>query len=157
MSYRCRNPKSTVLVQLSADGTQTSASDGDKVLFPTKITTGSDGVSVSAGVISLDSSRSYYMSVHVDADRPSSTSDISAEWWNDTTSTKLGPSDGAFEARWLPGNVSGGAPYYNGSTLGQLTLVNPSFDISVRINQLGSGNTLNISEYFHLYIIEIDD
>lgn len=153
MSYRCRNPKSTVLIQLSADGTQTTAADGDRVLFPTKKTTGSDGVSVNAGVISLDSSKSYYMSVHVDVNRPSATSDFSAEWWNETSSTKLTRSDGALEARFLPS----GALYYNGSTQGQLTLVNPTFDISVRVNRLGASNTANISQYFHLFIIEIDD
>ena len=153
MSYRCRNPKSTIMVQLSADGTQTAAADGDKILFPTKTTTGSDGVSISSGTISLDSSKTYYLSVHVDCNRPSTTSDFSAEWWNETSSTQLGKSDGAFEARWLPT----GAFYYNGSTLGQLTLVNPTFDISVRVNRLGASNTANISQYFHLFIIEIDD
>ena len=42
MSYRCRNPKSTIMVQLSADGTQTTAANGDKILFPTKKSSGSD-------------------------------------------------------------------------------------------------------------------
>lgn len=154
MSYRCRAPKSTILVQLSADGTQTTAANGDRVLFPTKKTSGSDGVTITAGgVISLDSTKSYYLSVHVDCDRPSATSDFAAEWWNETSSTKLARSDGALEARFLP---SGGL-YYNGSTLGQLTLVNPAFDISVKVAQLGAGTTANISSFFHLFIIEIDN
>jgi len=153
MSYRCRAPKSTILIQLSADGTQTTAANGDKILFPTKKSSGSDGVTHSSGTISLDSTKSYYISVHVDCDRPSSTSDFAAEWWNETSSTKLGRSDGAFEARFLPS----GALYYNGSTLGQLTLVNPSFDISVRVAQLAASTTANISSFFHLFIIEIDN
>lgn len=153
MSYRCRAPKSTILIQLSADGTQTTAADGDKILFPTKKSTGSDGVTHSSGTISLDSTKTYYISVHVDCDRPSTTSDFSAEWWNETSSTQLDKTSGAFEARWLPT----GAFYFNGSTLGQLTLVNPSFDISVKVNRLGASNTADISEYFHLFIIEIDD
>ena len=153
MSYRCRAPKSTILIQLSADGTQTTAANGDKILFPTKKSSGSDGVTHTSGTISLDSTKSYYLSVHVDCDRPSSTSDFAAEWWNETSSTKLARSDGALEARFLP---SGGL-YYNGSTLGQLTLVNPSFDISVKVAQLSASTTANISSFFHLFIIEIDD
>ena len=153
MSYRCRAPKSTILIQLSADGTQTAAANGDKILFPTKKSSGSDGVTHSSGTISLDSTKTYYISVHVDCDRPSATSDFSAQWYNETASTQLTRSDGAFEARFLP---SGGI-YYNGSTLGQLTLVNPSFDISVKVAQLAASTTANISSFFHLFIIEIDD
>ena len=153
MTYKARNPVTTAFVTLTADGTQTGASDGDKVKFPTKVTSGGDSVNISsAGVISLNSSRSYYMQVAISCDRPSSSSDISLEWYNDTAGSKLNRSDGAFEARYVP--TIGGA-WYNGSTIGQLTIENPSFDISVRINQLGVGNTVDIISACHLFIIEM--
>ena len=154
MTFNVRKKVQTRFVELRADGSQTGITDGDKVKFPTKITTSGDSVSItSAGVISLSSSRSYYIQVHVSCDRPSSTSDISFEFWNDTTSTKLTRSDGAFEARYLP-TVS--TNRYNGSTIGQLTVDNPDFDLSLRVNQLGSGNAVDILDSCHLFIVEME-
>ena len=154
MTYNIRKKVQTNLVELRADGSQTGIADGDKVKFPTKVTTSGDSVSISSsGVISLSSSKSYYIQVNVSCDRPSSTSDISFEFWNDTTSTKLTRSDGAFEARYLP---TVNTNRYNGSTIGQLTIDNPTFDLSVRVNQLGSGNTVDILDACHLFIIEME-
>ena len=154
MSFNIRKKVNTKFVELRADGSQTGIADGVKVKFPTKVTTSGDSVSItSAGVISLSSSRSYYIQVHVSCDRPSSTSDVSFEFWNDTTSTKLTRSDGAFEARYLP-TVS--TNRYNGSTIGQLTVDNPTFDLSLRVNQLGSGNSVDILDNCHLFIVEME-
>lgn len=153
MTYKARNPVTTAFVTLTADGTQTGASDGDKVKFPTKVTSGGDSVSISsAGVISLSSSRSYYIQVHLFCDRPSNSSDVALEFFDDSTNAKLGQSNGAFEARFLP-TTSG--TLQNGSTIGQLTLENPSFDISIRLNRLGAGNSANIKAACHLFIIEM--
>ena len=89
MSYLSRRNAVTRMIQLNADGTQTGAADGDKVKFPTKTTSGGDGVSItSAGVISLNSDRDYYITLNVDADRSNNTSDIALEWFNETTNTK---------------------------------------------------------------------
>ena len=153
MTFNTRRKVETNFIQLKADGTQTGASDGDKVLFPTKTTTGGDAVSISSGVISLSSSRSYYIQINVGVDRPSSSSDVSFEFWNDTASAKLLRTSGAFEARYLP---TVGGINSNGSTFGQLTIDNPSFDISVKINQLGVGNTADILENCHLFIVEME-
>ena len=78
MTYNIRKKVQTNLVELRADGSQTGISDGDKVKFPTKVTTSGDSVSISSsGVISLSSSKSYYIQVNLSCDRPSNTSDIS--------------------------------------------------------------------------------
>ena len=154
MTWKCRSQKQSRMIQLSADGSQTGAADGDKIEMPTKITTGVDSVSItSAGVMSFSSSKSYYISVHVDLDRSDNGSDFSAEWWNETTNSKLDRTDGAFEARWLP---TGGV-MYNGSTLGQIILINPTHTLSVRIAALSSGSTVDIQSDFHVFIIEIDE
>ena len=153
MTFQCKSPKSTRMIQLSADGSQTGAVNGDKIKLPTKITTGADSVSItSAGVMSFSSSKSYYISVHVDLDRTTYTTDFSAEWYNETTNTKLDRSDGAFEARWLPT----GSALLNGSTLGQIILENPTHTLSVRVAQLSTSNTVDIQTDFHVFIIEID-
>ena len=154
MSFNIRKKVNTRFIELRADGTQTGIGDGTKVKFPTKVTTSGDSVSItSSGVISLSSSKSYYIQVHVSCDRPSSNSDISFEFWNDTSSTKLTRADGAFEARYLP---TSGSSWNNGSTIGQLRIDNPNFDLSIRVNQLGSGNSVDILEHCHLFIIEMD-
>lgn len=153
MTYLTRNPVVTSFITFTADGTQTAAGDGDKVKFPTKVTSGSDNVSISsAGVLSLDSSRSYYIQAHLSCDRPSNSSDVALEFYNDSTNAKLGQSDGAFEARYLP--TSSGT-LQNGSTIGQLSLENPTFDISIRLNRLGAGNNADIKSACHLFIIEM--
>ena len=158
MTWKCRSPKQSRMIQLSADGSQTGAANGDKIEMPTKITTGVDSVSItSAGVMSFSSSKSYYISVHVDLDRSNSSSNFSAEWWNETTNAKLDRTSGAFEAKYLPPSSSGTGTHYNGSTLGQIILINPTHTLSVRIAALSSGSTVDIQSDFHVFIIEIDE
>ncbi len=153
MTYLTRNPVKTTFITFTADGTQTGASDGDRVKFPNKVTSGGDSVSISSGgVLSLDSNRSYYLQVHLFCDRPTNTSDVALEFFNDSANAKLGQSDGAFEARYLPTTSS---KMQNGSTIGQLTLENPLFDISVRLNRLGVGNNADIEPACHLFIVEM--
>ena len=152
MTYKIRQVVDTAFVTFTADGSQTGASNSDIVEFPTKLSSGGDNVSISAGgVLALDSARSYYIQAHMACDRPSSSSDISLEFWNNTTNTKLDRSDGAFEARYLPTS----SVYYNGSTIGQLTLDNPTFDLSIKINQLSVGTTVDILSSCHLFIVEM--
>jgi len=153
MTYMIRKKTPTRIITLNADGNQTGASDGDKVLFPTKITSGGDSVSISNGVITLSSSRDYYISVHVDAIRSAGNLDIAFEWYNNTTNTKLTRSDGAFEARYLP--TTSALPGRDGCDFGQLILEQPTFDISVRLNRLGS-NTASINVGCHLFILEFE-
>lgn len=153
MTYKARRKVTTRMVELRSSGAQ-SVSDGDKVLFPNKITTGGDSVSISGtGVITLSSSHSYYIAVATGATRPSSSSDFSLEFYNETAGTKLVRSDGAFEARYLPTDATNG--FRNGSTVGQLRIDNPSHTISVRVNQLGASSA-TIEDNCHLFIIEME-
>lgn len=154
MSYLSRRNATTRMIQLNADGTQTGAVDGDLVKFPTKTTSGGDGVSItSGGVISLNSARDYFITVNVDVDRSANSSDVAFEWYNESTSTKMTQSQGAFEARYLPTLTT--QPGKNGSEFGQLLISRPSHDISVRLNQMGA-NTCDINTGCHLFIVEID-
>lgn len=154
MSYLSRRNATTRMIQLNADGTQTGAADGDRVKFPTKTTSGGDGVSItSGGVISLNSDRDYYITVNVDATRSNTASDIALEWFNETTNTKMAQSAGAFEARYLP--LYSDRPAKNGNEFGQLIISQPSHDISVRLNQMGS-YTASINVGCHLFIVEIE-
>ena len=153
MTYLIRKKAVTRMVSLNADGTQTGIGDGDKVFFPTKTTSGGDSVSISSGVISLSSNHDYYISVNVDATRSSGNIDIAFEWYNDTAGTKLTRSDGAFEARYLP--TTGALPGRDGCDFGQLILEEPNFNISVRLNRLGS-NTATINAGCHLFILEFE-
>ena len=154
MSYLSRRNAVTRMIQLNADGTQTGAADGDKVKFPTKTTSGGDGVSItSAGVISLNSERDYYITVNVDVDRSVNSSDVAFEWYNETSSSKMTQAQGAFEARYLPTLTV--QPGKNGSEFGQLLISQPSHNISVRLNQMGS-NTCDINTGCHLFIVEVE-
>ncbi len=154
MSYLSRRNAVTRMIQLNADGTQTGAADGDKVKFPTKTTSGGDGVSItSAGVISLNSARDYYITLNVDADRSNNTSDIAFEWYNESTNTKMAQSAGAFESRYLP--LYSDRPAKNGNEFGQLIISQPSHDVSVRLNQMGS-YTADINVGCHLFIVEVE-
>lgn len=153
MSFLIRKKATTRMISLNADGTQTGIGDGDKVFFPTKVTSGGDSVSISNGVISLSSNHDYYISIHVDVTRSAGNIDISFEWYNDTANTKLTRADGAFEARFLP--TTNALPGRDGCDFGQLILEQPNFDISVKLNRLGS-STASINSGCHLFILEFE-
>ena len=101
MTYLQRHSRTTRMIIISADGTQT-VSNGDTILFPNKQTTGGDSVTVSSGVISLSSTKSYFLQCAVSVDRSTTSSDVVMTWYNADTNTALGQSDGAFKSQFNP-------------------------------------------------------
>ena len=153
MTYKQRHPRPTRLIELSADGTQT-VSNGDTIYFQNKRTTGGDSVSVSNGVISLSSSRSYFLQCAVSVERPATLSDVIMTWYNATTNTALTKSNGAFKSQLNPSGFTS-ATRRNGSVIAVMFIDNPSHDIKLVVSGLTSG-TATILNSMNIIITEIE-
>ena len=153
MTYLQRHSRTTRMVIISADGTQT-VSNGDTILFPNKQTTGGDSVTVTSGVISLSSTKSYFLQCAVSVERPSTSSDVIMTWYNADTSTALGQSDGAFKSQLNP---SGGSSTTrkNGTLIAVMYIENPSYDIELVVSGLSSGTT-TILNSMNILITEVE-
>tara|TARA_R100000773_G_C4219468_1_gene118051 strand:- start:2018 stop:2446 length:429 start_codon:yes stop_codon:yes gene_type:complete len=141
------------MIIISADGTQT-VSNGDTILFPNKQTTGGDSVSVSSGVISLSSTKSYFLQCAVSVERPSTSSDVITTWYNSSTNTALDKSDGAFKSQYNPSGTSS-STRRNGTLISVMYVSNPAFDIKLVISGL-SGGTTTIKETMNILITEVE-
>tara|TARA_B000000557_G_scaffold199916_1_gene165160 strand:- start:2014 stop:2478 length:465 start_codon:yes stop_codon:yes gene_type:complete len=153
MTYKQRHSKTTRIIELSADGTQT-VSNGDTILFPNKRTSGGDAVTVTSGAISLSSSRSYFLQCSVSVERPSSSSDVIMTWYNATTNSALSNSNGAFKSQYNP---SGGtsSTRKNGSVVAVMYIDNPTHAVKLVISGLSSGTT-TILDSMNILITEIE-
>ena len=153
MTYRQRHSKTTRMVILSADGTQTVV-NGDTVLFPNKQTTGGDSVTVSNGVISLSSSKSYFLKCSVSVERPTAGSDVIMTWYNATSNTALGQSDRAFKSQFNPSGFTQ-TTRRNGSVVAVIYIDNPAHSIKLVVSGLSTGTT-TILDSMNILITEIE-
>lgn len=153
MTYLQRHSATTRIIVISADGTQT-VNNGDTILFPNKQTTGGDSVSVSNGIISLDSNKSYFLQCAVSIERPTASSDVIITWHNATTNSALTNSDRAFKSQFNP---SGGtsSTRRNGSVVAVMYIDNPTHPVKLVVSGLSSGTT-TILDSMNILITEIE-
>ena len=107
MSYNNIRNKNVSVIELrhSADRT---VSVGDAVLFDTLKSEGAHGVSVdNSGNITLDTSREYWIQACFDVDRSATTDSWAFDFYNASTGTVLGTSDGAFQAQYDYASTTG--------------------------------------------------
>tara|TARA_B000000557_G_scaffold150861_1_gene122467 strand:+ start:92 stop:541 length:450 start_codon:yes stop_codon:yes gene_type:complete len=148
MTYKQRHARTTRLIELSADGSQT-VTNGDTIYFQNKRTTGGDSISVNNGVISLSSSKSYFLQFAFSIERPSNTSNGIFTWYNATTNTALTKANGAFLGEITTTALA------NGSRIAVMYADKPSYDIKIVVSGMSSGNA-TIREETNISIMEID-
>ena len=127
------------MIEVTLSSGQT-ASQGDYVLFDTIRATGSHSVTVnsSTGEIGLGPNKRYHIVASIDVDRSSTTSSWEFKW-HDASGNVLGPSDGAFEAKWIYSSVANAtftAVYQSGM---------PVSGIKLRATTLNANSTINTS------------
>lgn len=151
MSFGNVTKTSAVMVEYTKSASQT-VSSGDAITFNTKRTTGSDSTSVnsSTGVISLDSSRSYWVQASVAATMPS---DGSFEiTFQDSSGNTLSESDGVFPAYHSLNNTSVTA-YINHSYMASLIVDKPSLSYKLVATTIPANSTIEVET--HLFIMEM--
>ena len=131
------------LIELSLSSAQT-VSSGSTVAFDTL--TASDaghGVSVSNGVISLNTSRRYWVQASMHVDRASTSSSWEFAFFDDVQNTEIVATDGGYRAKWAWHDriVSYGSP----TATFTATYVSPSTplgSISLRALTIASNSTI---------------
>lgn len=135
--------------------TQSSAqtiSTNSVITWDNKKTTGSDSVSInsSTGVITLDSSRRYWIQASIHVTRPNSTSDIEFEFQTSSGTTVL-PTDGGFKMIYVEDNV---APYINSSFVASLMVSYPSTTYKLLCTNVANNSTF--APQSSLFIMELE-
>lgn len=148
MTYKQRHARPTRFIELSADGTQTVA-NGGTIYFQNKRTTGGDSVSVTNGVISLSSSKSYFLQFAFSIERPSSSSNAIFTWYNATTNVALTKADGAFLSE-INTALSG-----NGSRIAVMYIDKPTHPVKLVVSGMSSGNATILADT-NISVMEID-
>lgn len=131
------------LIELSLSSAQT-VSSGNTVAFDTL--TASDaghGVSVSNGVISLDTDRRYWVQASMHIDRASTSSSWEFAFFDDTQNVEIDAPDGGYRAKWDWHDVS--SFYGKPTATFTATYVSPDApfaSISLRTLSVAAGSTV---------------
>lgn len=153
MSFGNVTETSAVMVEYTMSSSQT-VSSGDVITFDTKRTTGSDSTSVnsSTGVISLDSSRNYWVQASVAVTMASNGSyEIT---FQDSAGNTLSESDGVFPAYHTitrPDDYQNS--YVNHSYMASLMVDKPSLDYKLVVTAVPANSTVLVET--HLFIMEM--
>ena len=131
------------LIELSLSSTQ-NISTGSTVAFDTL--TASDaghGVSVSNGVIALDTSRRYWIQASMHVDRASTSSSWEFAFFDDTLNTEIEAADGGYRAKWTWHNVTNYYGQPNATfTATYVSPATPLSSISLRTLSVAAGSTV---------------
>jgi len=103
MSFRPKQTMNARFIEYKLSAT-TSVTSGSKILFNTKRTSGSDGVSVSNGVFTLNQNCYYYIVLSLDLQRGNIYDSFEINM-QDSTNTNLTPADGVSKIDWNESNV----------------------------------------------------
>ncbi|MGA1738682.1 MAG: hypothetical protein ACO4AM_05325 [Candidatus Nanopelagicaceae bacterium] len=147
-----------IWIEFSKSSTQT-VSAGDIILFDstTKRSTGSDGVSVnsSTGVISLSSSKRYWIQASIAIERTSN-SEYQIFWRTGSGTSNLGNSDGCFSvvARGQTAST-GGTPYITSSHVASVMVDYPTETYRLYIQTMPANST--VLTLTNLFIMEMGD
>lgn len=143
MSFLNFSPVPTRIVQyLPNQSSPPALSNNTDIVWDTttKRTTGGDLVSINAstGVITLSSSRRYWLQASIQVDRASA-GDFAFEW-QDGSGNTLGAGDGAFSAIYLEDYVQ---PLVNSSLLASVMVSSPSLTYKLVCTQVPNSSSLN--------------
>jgi hypothetical protein len=150
MSYNNIKNRNVSIIELR-NSTDQSVSAGNAVLFDTLKGDGSHGVSVDAsGNITLNTGREYWIQASFDVDRSATTDSWAFDFYNASTGTVLGVSDGAFQAQWDYGSSS---TKTNATFTAAYVSTAPLSSIVLKATTMT--NTSTVSTYTRIIIIEV--
>ena len=143
MSYLNFSPVPTRIVQYLPDQTTPPALSNNLDIIwdtTTKRSTGGDSVSInsSTGVITLSSSRRYWLQASIQVDRATA-GNFEFEW-QDGSGNSLSASDGAFSAIYLEDYTQ---PLVNSSLLASVVVSNPSLTYKLVCVSVPTNSSLN--------------
>ena len=144
MTYRLTSSKvvTTRMIELSLSAAQT-ASSGDVVLFDVVRSNAGHGVSVNNGVISLDTTRSYWVQASIDVSRSSLTSSWAFGFFDDTA-TQIAADDGGFPARWDYHSSTLGVDQPNATFTATYVSLSPVTSLTLRATTLAALSVINV-------------
>lgn len=151
MSYLNTRKASCAWVEFTQSSAQTISS-GTDITWDTKRTTGGDSISInsSTGVITLDSSRRYWIQATIGVDR-SATGDFAFEFQTGAGGS-LTQSQGAFPVIYIE-SISTTKPFINSSFVASLMVSYPSTTYKLRCTSVDASSTLQ--EPTHLFVMEL--
>lgn len=149
MTFLASRKSTCALVEYSQSSTQTISS-GTDITWDTKRTTGGDSISIdsSTGVITLDSSRRYWIQANINLTR-NGNSDFSFEFQTGAGAT-LTQSDGSFPILYLQDTTK---PIINSSLMASLMVSYPTITYKLRCTSIDANSTLESQS--HLFIMEL--
>lgn len=149
MTYLASRKSSCALIEYSQSSTQTISS-GTDILWDTKRTTGGDGISInsSTGVITLDSSRRYWIQANITVNR-TSLADFAFEFQTGAGGA-LTQGDGSFPILYIEDTSQ---PYINSSFMASLMVSYPTQTYKLRCTNVAANSTLESQS--HLFIMEL--
>lgn len=139
-------------VEYRKSSTQT-ISTGSIITFDTKRTTGGDSVSVnsSTGVVSLSSSKRYWIQATIALTKSANT-DFQIDW-EESTGTAITPSGGNYGV-YSTSVIFQQYPYRNSSYVASLLVDNPSVDFRLKVTTCPANST--ILQETHLFVTELE-
>jgi hypothetical protein len=149
VSYLNTRKASCAWVEFTQSSAQTISS-GTDITWDTKRTTGGDNISInsSTGVITLDSSRRYWVQATISVDR-SSNGDYAFEFQTGAGGA-LSQSDGGFKLVYVEDYTS---PYVSSSFVASLVVDRPTTTYKLRCTSVDANSTLNAQS--HLFVVEL--
>ena len=151
MSYLNTRKASCAWVEFTQSSAQTISS-GTDITWDTKRTTGGDNISInsSTGVITLDSSRRYWIQATINVTR-SALGDFAFEFQTGAGGS-LTPSQGSFPVQYIEA-VNGAKPYINSSLMASLMVSYPSTTYKLRCTSIDASSTFESQS--HLFVMEL--
>lgn len=149
MSYLNTRKASCAWVEFTQSSAQT-ISPGTDITWDTKRTTGGDSISInsSTGVITLDSSKRYWIQATISVDR-SSNGDFGFEFQTGA-GAPLSQSDGGFKLVYVEDYSR---PIISSSFVASLVVDRPTTTYKLRCTGVDASSTLNAQS--HLFVMEL--
>ena len=151
MTHLAVRKASCAWVEFTQSSAQTISS-GTDITWDTKRTTGGDSISInsSTGIITLDSSRRYWIQATIGVDR-SATGDFEFEFQTGAGGS-LTQSQGAFPIKYIE-ETNTSHPFVNSSFVASLMVAYPSTTYKLNCVSVDASSTLNSPT--HLFIMEL--
>lgn len=150
MTHLAVRKSSCAWVEYTQSSAQTLSNLGSDITWDTKRTTGGDSISInsSTGVITLDTSKRYWIQATISVDR-SSNGDWAFEFQTGA-GVSLTQSEGGFKAIYVEDYTS---PFESSSFVASLVVDQPTTTYKLRCTSVDANSTLNAQS--HLFVMEL--
>lgn len=149
MTYQTTSNKTVRMIEFRNSSSQ-SISSGDAIVFDTKKTSGGDSVSVnsSTGAITLDSSKSYWLTLNLHVDRGATSQSFSSAFYD--SGGQITAENGGFNSDYTVGVISNS---YSPTFTAQFVIHNPNDTYYAKMISVGSSSSIDTRT--SLFILEV--